>query len=312
MTVMRFRVTATVDSDAIAENDFTVEFDKYRVGVTLNTDRSLKEIYIETAVDKDEKLPAIEPGTGLAKFNFVYSRPKCADDLIERLIYLESVGAFWWHIKSLNTHQVSEQWIPENEKEKKKLSLIGFSTTQSYKRHLIPIHDHQIKDLLDMEKYEKAMVIPMAFYREGTINFHSLKYINAFQNYFLMIEGLHGGGRSGSSALIKALVSSPELIKAATTMLGKVAEDPKDQHYKVLAIEIHDLGFDFDPIGLIKWLVRTRGQLSHFSLKSSKKQGHPLVQSDYRTHAYIAQGVCLFLYTNFHAGVIKKGGYDKK
>jgi hypothetical protein len=103
----------------------------------------------------------------------------------------------------------------------------------------------------------------------------------------------------------------PELTTAVERMLKKVMAEPSSQHYKTLELELKELDKNMDVDGLIYWLVHTRGQLMHFYVKSSKKQGTPLVHRDYRTHAYVASGICIFLYTDFHSKVLKENGYAK-
>lgn len=311
MVGMKYRITARVEGDTIAIGDFVVQHGKYFIGVKVDKANRVEELYIEAQLHNDEKLPTIENGSGPVKLNVTYQKPECRDDMIEKLIYFESLGAFWWRVKSFNLHEACEEWVPENEADRQKVKLLGFSMQQNYDRQPQPLHDHQIKDLLDMEYSEKEMVVPMAFYREASINFENHKYIIAFQNYFLMIEGLHGRGLSGTKQLVGALLSTPELTTVAGRMLKQVMAEPSNQHFKTLNSGLNELGKSMDVEGLIYWLVYTHGQLMHFSVKSSKKQGTPLAHRDYRTHAYVASGICIFLYTDFHGKVLKERGYTQ-
>ncbi|CAN5679599.1 hypothetical protein BH23PAT2_BH23PAT2_10110 [soil metagenome] len=307
---MKYRITARVEGDTIAVGDFVAQHGKYSIGVKVDKANRVEEFYIESQLNDDDKLPTIENGTGPVRLNITYQKPECRDDMMEKLIYFESLGAFWWRVKSFNLYEAREDWVPENDADRQRVKLLGFSMQQSYNKQPQPLHDHQIKDLLDMEDGEKEMVIPMAFYREASINFENHKYIIAFQNYFLMIEGLHGRGLSGTNQLVGALMSTPELNSATERMLKKVMAEPTNQHFKTLERELKELGKSMEVEGLIYWLVSTRGQLMHFSVKSSKKQGTPLVHGDYRTHAYVASGICIFLYTDFHSKVLKEKGYN--
>lgn len=308
---MKYRITVDVEGDVVANKGFTTQYGKYSIGAEVDDLNHVKKLYIEAQLDDDDKLPTIEKSTGVVKLNITYQKPKCRDDMIEKLIYFESLGAFWWRIKSFNLHESREEWIPENDDDRKKVKLLGFSTKQKYSKTPQPMHNHQIQDLLNLEESERAMIIPLAFYREANINLEAHKYIIAFQNYFLMIEGLHGRGLSGTNKLAGALKSSPELMAAAERMLNQVLADPAHQHSKTLVKELKEINEPVNTEGLVKWLVSTRGELMHFSVKSTKRQGTPLRHRDYRTHAYIANGVCLFLYTDFHKKVLKDEGYTK-
>ncbi|HEX8226404.1 MAG TPA: hypothetical protein VF572_00890, partial [Candidatus Saccharimonadales bacterium] len=264
---MKYRITVDIDGDTFAKGDYTVKHGDFVIGVLTDDDKAVRKIYVEKTVGPEDKLPSIEPGHGPVKHVFNFNTPAWRNELIEKLIYLESLGSFWWKIRSIALREAEEEWVPESEEDEKKLSIIRASMKASYPRNPQPMHNHQIIELLDMEEDEKAMVTPLAFYREGTINFESHKYINAFQNYFLMIEGLFGQGKSGNAAQIKALVSSEELKEAADKMIAKIESDKSSPHYKLLLRELGSLGVSLDSKGILNWLVRTRGQLSHFSVK---------------------------------------------
>lgn len=307
---MKYRITVAVDGDCFADNDFQVGYQGFTIGIVVNKDSSVKELYIEKRVSKGDELPSIEPGKGEVKFNVTYRKPKCRDELIEKLIYFESIGAFWWRIKSFNIDEANEQWIPENDEDQSRITLLGITTKRSYGKNPQPIRDHQIKDLLDMEAYEEPMTVPLAFYRESVISFESHRYINAFQNAFLMIEGLYGQGKSGYRQIVNALCESPELKTATAHMLEQLRAQHPPHHLQVMTAEINKLGKNVDVIGMIEWLVHTRGQLNHFSLKSNKRQGNPLRHREYRTHAYVCQSICLLIYIDFHKKVLDDGGFS--
>jgi hypothetical protein len=209
---MKYRITARVEGDTIAVGDFVAQHDKYSIGVNVDKANHVTEFYIEAQLKDDDKLPSIEKGSGPVKLNITYQKPECRDDMMEKLIYFESLGAFWWRVKSFNLHEAREDWVPENDADRQKVKLLGFSMQQNYGRKPQHLHDHQIKDLLDMEDSEKEMVIPMAFYREASINFENHKYVIAFQNYFLMIEGYMAEVYQGPNSWLVHWCQCPNLL----------------------------------------------------------------------------------------------------
>lgn len=308
---MKYRITVNVDGATLAINDYTVNYTDLTIGV-ITEQRRVKTIYIEKKTSDEDIPPSVQPGNGKVKHLFTFRSPACREELIEKLIYLESLGAFWWHIKSFNINEAREEWIPESEADREKISFAAMSMKQEYTIPPMPMHDHQIKALLEMEQDEKQIAVPLAFYREGSISFEGHKYINAFQNYFLMIEGLFGQGKSGYRAQLKALQSSSMLQIAVKKMLGEILSDKTSTHYKTLAQELEDLDLAVCVDNVIDWLVRTRGRLSHFSVTSAQKHGQPHLNREYRAHAYFAQGVCLFTYTEFHTDILRNNGYVKQ
>jgi len=98
---MKYRVTVNVDGGTSVSDDFSLAIQEYTIGVVSDGKQNIKQLYIEKRIGEDEELPTLKPGTGLAKHVFEYKRPACTDGLIEKLLYLESLGSFWWHIRSL-------------------------------------------------------------------------------------------------------------------------------------------------------------------------------------------------------------------
>jgi hypothetical protein len=50
---------------------------------------------------------------------------------------------------------------------------------------------------------------------------------------------------------------------------------------------------NFDEEGIISLIVQVRGNLHHYSQKSSKKKGTPFNQRDFETMAYLLMTICL-------------------
>jgi hypothetical protein len=100
---MKYRITANVEGDTVAAGNFIVHHGKYSIGVNVDRANHVKELYIEAQLEDDDKLPTIEKSTGVVKLNITYQKPKCRDDMMEKLIYFESLGAFWWRVKKLKS-----------------------------------------------------------------------------------------------------------------------------------------------------------------------------------------------------------------
>lgn len=307
---MRFRLTSIINGETIADENFSVDHGDFTYGVLVDGNSKATHLYVEISLDDLEKLPTFKKSKGLTDYSIEYHKPSKYDQMLEKLVYFESVGSFWWGIKSLGLREVKEEWIPENDADRKKANVLKLSSKNEYRKEPRPIKDHMITALLDLEDDEKMMVVPLSFYREGSSNFEDHKYIVAFQNYFLMIEGLFGKGKSGTNQLVNAFSSSKELKTAIDAMLEKIQEDKQHAHYIRLSEQIDELNRSVDVDGVLYWLVSTRGALMHFSLNSTRKQGTPLSNDEYRTHAYVIGGICTLVYVNFHNNILKERGYS--
>jgi hypothetical protein len=59
---------------------------------------------------------------------------------------------------------------------------------------------------------------------------------------------------------------------------------------------------NFDKEGIISLIVQVRGNLHHFSQRSSKKKGTPFNQKDFETMAYLLMSICLMTFCNLTTG----------
>ena len=127
--------------------------------------------------------------------------------------------------------------------------------------------------------------------REAKTEYSAARYINAFFNSYFVIEGLFGNGEWRSDAVVRELSKSATFVSFVNAFLEKTSlyNDPtqgltEDQ----LRSELKSRGQGYDAVGLIKLIVKKRGDLHHFSLESTKLQGTPLNNSDFKTISLVA------------------------
>lgn len=131
----------------------------------------------------------------------------------------------------------------------------------------------------------------MAFYREAKTEYANARYINAFINSYLIIEGLFANGKWKSDAVIDELGKSTVFREFVQNLLDEVAgnDDPAEGMTRAqLEVDLHTRGQDYTAEGLIRLLVRNRGDLHHFSIESTKAQGTPLNNAAYKRLAFMA------------------------
>ena len=76
---------------------------------------------------------------------------------------------------------------------------------------------------------------------------------------------------------------------------------PSDNLAQVMFF-LHEERKPFTVDGVIELIVQIRGNLAHFSQKSTKRKGHAFNQFDFRGVAYLLQAVCIFTFTRLTTG----------
>lgn len=197
------------------------------------------------------------------------------------------------------------EFIPENDAEKKSLSVLSFSNKKTFPKRKIEAPAHQFRDILKMRQNWDYITVPMSFYREGNVEFDNFRFKNAFNNYFFMLEGLYGDGKSGKTSQIKALLSHQQVHDAVVKAMDSIRKVNAEKHLTKLTDLLHKYNYDDSVEGIVSLLVHTRGILSHFYTKSSQHQGTPFNQSDFYTEAYLLQAILIHIHNILHMQAVR-------
>lgn len=132
----------------------------------------------------------------------------------------------------------------------------------------------------------------MSFYREGINEYRVGRYINAFFNFYFIIEGLFANGKSGANDVVREYTASEVLMSLVEGIFKVIASNDDESEgatRQQLENQLNARAQPLSPEGLVKLLVKKRGELHHFSLGSSRQQGTPLNHGDYKLIAFIVQ-----------------------
>ncbi len=291
---MKFGIVCDVEGKTYLENGMTIEGDGMTYIFYITEEGLLKQIRIISEVDDSEryyyhKSPVNEEGKFTVKSDY---EAHIKDKLIREMQRLESTLALVGNIKRVYWNKATMEYYPETTEEHARFNVIPtwfflYEMTSDESRVVKPdtlIHLVGHRDLF------QPLVVPMAFYREAKTEYSAARYINAFFNSYFIIEGLFGNGKFKTAAVIEELAKSPVFKGFVRNFLDSVAKNntPDEGMTKAqLEAELKTKGQDYTAEGLIKYVVETRGSLHHFSIKSSKTQGTPLNNADYKQLALI-------------------------
>lgn len=289
---MKFRVKSKFSGDTrIASSPLNVNWPPYHLTFESDENGAVISVSVEVAVqDYKALLPTYDSSQELIILK--YPENPVHADLLALLQYLESVGAFWFSVHEVNWEAAEFDWVPENDSETSELAVWNFRLDQKYASETTQIDESYVKTLLYRRPLHEALTVPLAFYREGKNEFRRFRYIQAFVNFYFMIEGLFGGGRP-NYRVREQFGAAPTLVKAA----GEAADYLRGQakHWNGVRQALPSANYVLDANGILDLLVDCRGVLHHFSTRDSRPKAHPHNQRTFESVAFIAMSVCIKL-----------------
>jgi len=289
---MLFRVSAGVEGGARAEASFSVSVPPYLVTMNQEAGKVVRILAEKRVVDYDRHLPQfLVSSTGPHEFKIPHNPH--SDDLIGLLQHIEAFGSFWCGIERIQWQEAKYEWIPESPEEKAKLSVHSYSSSEKYPEFPVLIHPNIVRDLMLNRQRLQHLVVPMSFFREGMNDFADCKYISSFCNFYYFLEDLYGQGKTKNVAVLEAFKGSKQLSASShqiADILKRREFGPRrDNVLTMLKAE----NCEITGPGLLEFLVKMRGNLHHFSQRSTKTKGHPLNQARFDGVAYLAMAICM-------------------
>jgi hypothetical protein len=237
----------------------------------------------------------IGPGEGKVKavINIRGSREEYLE-LIREFQELESILSFasGGALESIEWDAPKEDFIPETEDEERKVHVKSFQFRKKYPEWPVFIGEESFDAIIRSKERYSSVMVALAFLREGVNEFSSRRYINAFYNFYFVLEDLYGERKTKNWAIEKEFRNSKELRKwirwAIKDNLNKYVRHRTNiekfcKEEKVL--------YDID--GLISLVVNVRGNLHHYSSGSSKHKGTPFNHEDFESIAFLTMGLAL-------------------
>ncbi|MBT4539739.1 hypothetical protein HOC32_05615, partial [Candidatus Woesearchaeota archaeon] len=213
------------------------------------------------------------------------------DELIKEFQELESILAFNGNLKKIFWDTPKDEVICENEDEREKVGLFSSHWQKEYPDPIKQIDEEILTDIIATKEKYSYLTIPKAFWREGNNEFKEFRYINAFFNFYFILEGLYGNGNTKNNLVEKALKESNEFrgfvefiiesLKKNQRHLNKINEMLKFRN-KILSVD-----------NIISLIVSTRGDLHHFMNNPNKVQGTPFNHKEFETIAWVTLGIAV-------------------
>jgi hypothetical protein len=215
------------------------------------------------------------------------------EEIISDFQYLEGHIGFIANLTKIFWNEPAIEWIPETDEERNKLKVFSAHLKKAYSDLPTELNIGIFKSIIKTKPNKDNLTILMSFYREGKVFFNRFEYINAFYDFYFILEDLFGKESWRNREIEKNFKSSIELQETIKWVLTKLI-DTSDNHKKEINSLLKQKNLQYDAEGIIVLLVEMRGHLHHFSRGNTQKlKPSPLAQQNYESLAFLTMAIAM-------------------
>jgi hypothetical protein len=288
---MKIGMKCSVDSNTeIGKQPIQVTVDGTDFTLVPSEDGLLRELTVIVGIDHEKGfISNISPAR---EITIDYDR-EISDKLIDMIQYLEASLSLLFGVKKINWEEHETFFIPESEEEERKVDVWSYSLRHYYPdEQKVRLTAAAFKEVVQRKSTDESLKMVKLFHREGVREFHSLRYIQAYYNFYFILEDLYGEGKTQNRD-IEQKFKSNQTLRAIIQDVLNTAIKPHGNHVQSIQNFLREENMSFDIDGIMELIVRVRGNLHHFTRKSTKRIGTPLNQRDFESMAYLLMGITI-------------------
>jgi hypothetical protein len=218
-----------------------------------------------------------------APFNIVGNiEPQLFDSVIAEIQMLESALSLFVPLRQINWRYPEFEPVFEDGEGRSDLGAVRVSRGKIGPQKIV---EEAFVSIVGIGLKAQSLTVVASFWREGENDWVAGKFINAFFNYYFVLEGLYGNRKTKNRHIEAEMLKSPALLTQIENF--NRGQHPV-QHLKQLAtmLNVTTIPTAEELVGL---LVSTRGMLHHFQDNPNREQGSPLFHTKYEGIAYLAR-----------------------
>jgi hypothetical protein len=291
---------SAVESNALIKSEIKVERPSRRYIFIPDSNGILsKLIIVADVLDPEKFYSEIRHIPGKPTQMIIGKDDVLFDNLVREFQEIESLMSPLLGMRKVHWECAEYKVVPETEIEKDNVKIIGWNLTDGEPiKEIIPTSKTALESVINSMTTAQKLILPLSFYREGTNEFDSKRYINAFYNFYFVIEGLYGNRKTLDRQIRHELKKSPALRQVIEIVITDAEMLEKDDR-KAISELLASRNKRFDVDGVIDLLVSTRGDLHHFTNNPNKLQGTPFTQRQFRPIAFLSMATCLLTLVSF-------------
>lgn len=302
---MLYQITVKVDADSVYHQPYRLEVDHFILDVIVGQNKVVEALNIALRVKNyQDFLPEVSSDVESRIAQIKLRDSSLSFFLIDLAQHIEALGSFWLGIKKIYWESPKRGWIAETPEEEKDLEFItnDFQRESHENKCYREMAPEMLESLVKNRQLHRNLVLPMSFYREGCNEFSSKRYTSSFINFYFYLDDLYGQGKTKNKEVENLFKSSEHIRNAFEETIRFFQDEENSENLEELKEFLETEKKTLSVDGLIELIVQIRGNLSHFSQKSSKKKGHPLNQRDFRSVALLMKSICIFTFAELTTG----------
>lgn len=212
---MRFRLECEVESKTLITDLLEINKGDRTYFFYPNDDGLIGKLAIEARVEDPEKFYSTvteTPEDPVSKATIeIHTDNNLYESIEGEFREFESLLALLYNFKRVNWQSVRHSVICETDEERQKTQVFGLSLGKAFPDEPIKIDKQDLRDLIDIKDRYSSMIIPLAFFREGRNEYIDQKFINAFFNFYFILEGIFGNGKTKNKDVAREFKNSVRL-----------------------------------------------------------------------------------------------------
>lgn len=160
-------------------------------------------------------------------------------------------------------------WLPENDAERQALKIFSYKSSHAHLTDAeLPFTSFDLVARSFIAAWDARDVeIPLSFFRKGKIDSREHRHIEAFYDYYFVLETVYGGGKSRSSAVASEMKSNDALLSIIANVIADDILHAELDRKPELKKSFEEKYANKTAQEIIDHLVKVRGFLHHHSLK---------------------------------------------
>jgi hypothetical protein len=309
---MRYSISVAVEGRILVGRVVPVEYRGIRIEFETNGE-FLSTITVSCPVDPLAFQTAAIPPTDAEPGAFHFTVDEAVrDELLAALRGFEATLGFATAgaLRRLILDELSEEWIAESEEERERLHVSRLKRRSSYPPSAVRIDDRTLAMLAAEGIRRTDLLDPKAFFNQGHREYEQFHYVQAFVNFYYVLEGFLADGKSGEKEIVQRFSTNPMFLAATKRVLKGLREDPDQNHWRNLGILFREMVCEENEIGTIRLLFRMRNALHHYAPRSPKPQPSVYGQERFHSLAWLTMllaRVAILERDEFSQGLEKEG-----
>ncbi len=145
-------------------------------------------------------------------------------------------------------------------------------------RKPVPVTINEFQSFALLSTTYRSINVAQSFWREGSNEFERGNFINAFYNFYFVLEGLYANGKWRTGQVLAEFKNNTELCESVNLFLK---ESHPEMHIRQVAAMLITKHKKPDVEGFLFLVVHTRGELHHVADSPHKIQPSPFVQDEF-------------------------------